>query len=366
MKNVNSEELLLSKKQLEIILKNMADAVIAQDVTGKLIFANNAAAKLLGYNGVAEMLAAPSMEYLKKYEFRDEHGQLFDSAKMPGRRAIFGEKEAQVLLQVTNRKTGQVAWVNIISTAIFNKDNKPTMVINTMQDLTDRKLAEQEKSDFLSMTSHELKTPLTSLTLFLALLRSKFSNPEKKQKYYLNRINEQVQKLIELTNDLLDVSRIETGKLRLKKEKFSLDELIMKSIEEIQPTTTKHTIRIHFETKEYVFGDVYRISQVVVNLLMNAIKYSPAGGEIDVIIERNNGEVVVKVRDKGLGIKKSQQEKIFSRLYQGDDPKSRTYPGLGLGLYISKEIIERNKGRIWVKSEEGKGSTFYFALPVFK
>jgi signal transduction histidine kinase len=214
------------------------------------------------------------------------------------------------------------------------------------------------------MASHELKTPVTSLKLFIELLtRELMPINSKKLESYITRIKHQSDRLAELTNDLLDVSRIQTGKLQLKKEKFNLSSLIATTVEGLQWTTNDHTLLFTHDTKITVIADKFRINQVLINFISNAIKYSPRGKEILITVKKNNGEVIVSVKDFGIGIKKAQQKKIFEKLYQVTDPIEKTYPGLGLGLYISKDIIDRHNGRIWVESQLGKGSTFSFALP---
>lgn len=226
-----------------------------------------------------------------------------------------------------------------------------------------QKLLDQEKSDFLSMASHELKTPLTSMKMFIDLLTRQLRiEADDKPLYYLDRIKDQANRLSELTNDLLDVSRIETGKLKLNKEEFRLAELVQDTVDSIKPSTIVHEIITDLNTKINVFADRYRIYQVLVNLLTNAIKYSPGGKKIYVKVWQEDEQVFVSVQDFGIGIKKEQRKKIFERLYQTNDAEERTYPGLGLGLYISREIIDRHGGKIWVESKKGQGSIFFFSL----
>ena len=147
-------------------------------------------------------------------------------------------------------------------------------------------------------------------------------------------------------------------------EVFHFDETVQEVIEEMQPLTTKHTI-IHKKNADVkVLGDKYRVSQVLRNLLSNAIKYSPESDKIIVKTSFDKNEVVVSVQDFGIGIPKDKQSKLFERFYRVSDKKRASFPGLGLGLYISNEIIKRQDGRMWFESKEGKGSTFYFCLPI--
>jgi len=265
------------------------------------------------------------------------------------------------------RPDGNIRWVSTSAIISRDKKGKAFRMLGATIDITERKQLDQEKSDFLSMASHELKTPLTSMKIFIDLLQANKDNyVTEKQKYYISRIRDQADRLNELTRDLLDVSRIETGKLKLNKETFRIDELVRDTVESIQPSTNNHEIFIQEHIPVTILADRYRIYQVLVNLLTNAIKYSGSGKKIIVSIQQKAKEVIVSVQDFGIGIKKSKQDKIFDRLYQVTDPEEKTYPGLGLGLYISKEIIDRHKGRIWVESEKNKGSTFSFSLPIEK
>lgn len=258
-----------------------------------------------------------------------------------------------------------IRWVATTARVFFDETGEAVRMLGATSDITRQKQLDQDKSDFLSMASHELKTPLTSMKMFIDLLNRQFEAGELDKNYYfLGRIKDQANRLSELINDLLDVSRIETGKLKLNKEKFKISELVKDTVESIQPSTSVHTISLMVDRDEIVNADRYRIYQVLVNLLTNAIKYSGKGKEIVVRIAKDKRQVVVSIQDFGIGIKKEQQKRIFERLYQVNDPEEKTYPGLGLGLYISKEIIDRHNGQIWVESKKGEGSTFSFSLPI--
>lgn len=260
--------------------------------------------------------------------------------------------------------SGDVRWVSTQAVVIHNEKGQPARMLGATSDITQQKQLEQEKSDFLSMASHELKTPLTSMKMFVDLMQKELKRQKLKRPfYYATRIKDQTDRLTELTNDLLDVSRIETGKLKLHQESFDLNELVNDTIEGIS-ASTNHKFELKSKARVQVFADRYRIYQVLINLLTNAVKYSPSTKKISVSIKRKGKEAIVGVKDYGIGITKEKQSKIFERLYQVTDSQSKTYPGLGLGLYISKEIIERHKGKIMLKSKKGEGSFFYFNLKV--
>jgi signal transduction histidine kinase len=184
--------------------------------------------------------------------------------------------------------------------------------------------------------------------------------------YYLARMNAQLDKLTTLLSDLLDISRMQSGKLALQAEPCDLDALIDETVENVQAATSTHRLLIEGRTGAQVFGDKERLGQVFVNLLTNAIKYSPRADKVLVRLckEGERQQAIVSVQDYGIGIDKTHHEKIFERFYQVTDPEEKTYPGLGIGLYLSREIVTRHHGRMWVESSKGTGSTFYVALPI--
>ncbi len=235
------------------------------------------------------------------------------------------------------------------------------------KELAERKKLEKQKDEFIGVASHELKTPVTSIKSFAQILRYKFQkNGFLHEAELLGKLDAQIDKLTALIGDLLDVTKIEAGKLIFNKDTFSFDVLLAEIIEEMQRTTQKHTIRIEGLTKQTILSDRERIGQVLINLISNAIKYSPYANEIIIHSLVENGSIKVCVQDFGVGISEDKQEKVFDRFFRVSGPGKETYPGLGLGLYISNEIVKRLHGRIWVQSVEGKGSTFCFTIPLKK
>ncbi len=221
------------------------------------------------------------------------------------------------------------------------------------------------KDDFLSIASHELKTPVTSLKAYTQLLQmDAIENADKRRESMLAKMDSQIDKLTSLITDLLDTSKMQNGKLIYNKTFFQLNELIKETVGEIQVTNASHKIIIEKNIPLQLHADRERISQVLSNLLSNAIKYCPDCKDIIVKLERKGEIAVCSVQDFGNGIFKAQQDKIFERFYRVTGNNLHTYPGLGLGLFIAKEIIERHSGKIWFESEEGTGSTFYFSLPI--
>ncbi|MEP6595639.1 MAG: ATP-binding protein [Ginsengibacter sp.] len=265
------------------------------------------------------------------------------------------------------------------------EDEKEPMILLVIEDVTAKKnyekqaekekniLAEnkrlqelfRQKDDFISMASHELKTPVTSIKAFAQLLEEDYAqagNAEAAQ--MLSRMNDQVIKLTSLIEDLLDVTKMEGGKLQYHLDYFDFNELISDVVREMQLTTHAHTINVKFTKALTLYGDKSRIGQVLTNLLSNAIKYSPFTNNIEVTCTKYKQLVSVCVKDFGIGISKEKQAKVFGRFFRVSGVQEDTYPGLGLGLYISSEIIKRHNGFISVTSRKGKGTTFCFKLPI--
>lgn len=259
-------------------------------------------------------------------------------------------------------KDGKQVYLKVSAAPIHSHDGKLIAAASIVTDITQQKELEKRKDDFVNMASHELKTPITSMKLYMDSLQARVKSKDEKLEKILARLQYQTDNLQQLVSDLLDVSRIQTGKLTFHKEEFSLNELIKETIQGLQEAASTHTISFIAKDMVNVYADRFRIYQVLTNLLTNAIKYSPDGGAIKIYLKREKGKAIISVQDNGIGIPKEQHKKIFERLYQVTDPKEKTYPGLGMGLYISREIIKRHQGRIWVESEKDKGATFFVVL----
>lgn len=228
--------------------------------------------------------------------------------------------------------------------------------------------ANQMKSEFVSITSHQLRTPLASLKWSLNLLMDeKMCQIGVKEREYLNIIQEGNERMIKLVNDLLDVSRIDQSRLDLKPQKFSLVNLVEDLRKELLPFAEQYQSSISVEKENNLadaWADSSRIRLVAQNLIDNAIKYSKEGGVVRVKIFKNGNYIKCEIKDSGLGIPQNQRSKIFQKFFRCDNAKKRQTSGTGLGLFIAKAIIELSKGEIGFESEEGKGSNFWFTIPV--
>jgi len=257
-------------------------------------------------------------------------------------------------------------WIRVKGVVLFNEKKEPYRMLGTIVDITESKRDEIRKNDFIAMASHELKTPLTSLKAYVQLLETKLAgSPDPFVKTALLKAGNQINKMTGLIHSFLDLSKLEPGKLQLKRTVFDINKLIEESINDSRMITSSHALMFKPQGIINVNADREKIGQVISNFISNAIKYSPKGSTVAFSTEVVDGNCVdVSVTDEGIGIKPRDQEKIFQRFYRVDDEDKKHISGFGIGLYLSSEIIQRHKGKIWVKSTFGKGTSFYFSLPL--
>lgn len=258
---------------------------------------------------------------------------------------------------------GSIHWIVASGRGIYGDSRDAVGMVGVTLDITERKTIEQRKDDFISIASHELKTPITTIKGHTQLLKRRLEKQGLQEHVTsLVTIEEQVNKLTRLIRELMDVSKIQAGKLDYAAEEFDVDEFIQKTITTLQQVISSHTIRITGTAGQTLVGDVDHLEQVLSNLISNAVKYSPQADSVDVIVASDKSNVSIRVRDYGIGIPQEQHSKLFERFYRVSTDSY--FPGLGMGLYITSEIVKRHGGEITVESEEGKGSTFIVSLPL--
>ena len=235
-----------------------------------------------------------------------------------------------------------------------------TYFIQVIHDITEQKEYENMRKSFLSMAAHELKTPITTLKLLFQIVNNQIGI-SKKAEHSLIMIDRELDRLTDLIDEMLDLSRVETNKMVITSRPFKLTQLISRILEKFQFLLENHTI-IFNHTNEYIAsGDEYRIEQVIINLLTNAIKYTPELTIITITVNKKGKKVIVAVKDEGPGIPSQKLLHVFEKFYQVTD-KGKL--GFGLGLYISSEIVRAHREKLWVESQIGRGTTFYFSLPL--
>lgn len=245
------------------------------------------------------------------------------------------------------------------------KDGVFTGYIGACVDISEQKQIQIQKDSFIAIASHELKTPVTSIKAYSQVLEMILQEKgDSKEATMVSKMGSQLNRLIDLINDLLDVTKMNAGKLQFNEGEFEISEMAKELIEDLQRTAQGHEIVDKTDQKAWVYGDRERIGQVLTNLITNAIKYSPNSDKIFVHTTLEAGNVMVTVEDFGIGISANDKQKVFEQFYRVSGDMQHTYPGLGLGLYISSEIIKREGGKIWVESTPRKGSRFSFSLPV--
>lgn len=282
----------------------------------------------------------------------------------------------------------QTAYYAYEYRAVKNELGVPYCILHTASDVTDivnarqavdetlmqREALEQEqilinvkeekqKHNFISMVSHELKTPLTSLNAYIQLMQSRglldgfMTNT-------LDKAQQQVRKMATMINSFLNVSRLESGKIHLIKTNFELDKMICDAVEDARLIHSSYEINFEEDVPKWVYGDRDKLGSVISNLISNAVKYSDQGSKILVQSKIIENQIEVSVTDNGIGIQKQDLEKLFDRFYRVESMETTTISGLGIGLYLSAEIIQLHQGKIWAESIFGQGSTFHFTLPL--
>jgi two-component system, OmpR family, phosphate regulon sensor histidine kinase PhoR len=312
----------------------------------------------------------------------------------PGAKSETGEWNWENLLHPEDLETTKDAWINALSeNGIYEKEHRLQLKdgsykwylsrgypqvsekgetikwYGTATDIHAQKIHETQKDEFLKMVSHELKTPVTSIKGYVQLLLAMLSHEDNAVaqlvKQPLQRIDSQVVRLGKLITGILDIARLEDGRMDLVKEKFRLDELLKETIQDMMFAHSTHTITVQNSFDCWVYADKNRMGQVIINLITNAIKYSPENNKIEInLTAPAPGYASVSIRDFGVGIEQSEHHKIFQRFYQTGTHENQNYTGFGIGLYITAEIIHRHQGEISVTSTPGKGSVFTFTIPV--
>ncbi|MDQ0640937.1 PAS domain S-box-containing protein [Pedobacter sp. W3I1] len=261
--------------------------------------------------------------------------------------------------------SGERRWVRIVGKAKKGSDGDFDSIYAVLMDVTDQKRDEQRKNDFIAMVSHELKTPLTSMKGYIQVMQLKArGNQDAFADKALQRAERQVNKMTSMINGFLNLSRLESGKMLMDFQTIEMSVLLEEVVEEYIATVNSHNIKFAFQPGFFVSVDRDKVGHVVNNLISNAVKYSPVDSEITVESYLEGETAVFRIEDHGMGIDESDIPKLFERFYRVENNRMSTVAGFGIGLYLSAEIIQRHGGKIWAESQLGKGSVFYFSLPL--
>ncbi len=351
--------------ELETVIASIADGVIVTNAAGEITLENAAMRHMMGRTEAAGTfaLAAPGAD-----AGVDRVGTRIAilARDMPLARAERGETTTDQVITMHDPDSGTERFLLCSSAPVRSPDGTVAGAVGVFRDITEMKQVEQMKDDFISIAAHELRTPLTAIKGYAELLDRRLSHLEgrERDRQPLGVIRKQADRLAKLVNEMLDVSRIEGGRLQLNREAMNLSALAGETVNNLRVTSDLHTLTLDPAPDVAVFADPSRIEQVLINLVSNAITYSPEGGEVAVRVAAEGENAVVSVRDSGIGIPPDALQQIFSRFYRAEEASVMRTGGMGLGLYICREIVERHGGTITAESVVGAGSTFTFTLPL--
>lgn len=375
--------------QLEALFEATGDGLSVYDQEGHLIYANAAARQSFVFARWPDHSSLSLAERAALFHLRDATGALLAQERWPLFRLLHGERVAGTQAETVLLRTpdGRDLLLGISGTPLYDAADQivgAVLISKVLQDMTAineieqlkrdlkaMKEAEQMKDNFIATAAHELRSPLTALMGYAEMLnqqatRSKGSELAEWQIEALETIAHDTMRIVGLTNDLLDVTRLQAGQLPLHRYNTNLVALVHRVVARLRDTTKRHTLVVESTAQRIVANlDVQRIEQVVSNLVNNAIKYSPNGGEVLLRIKEDGqtGLALLSVRDQGIGIPANQQAQIFNRFFRATNATRLGFEGSGLGLYLSRELIQLHDGQIWFESSEGQGSTFFLALP---
>ncbi|MBI4286928.1 MAG: HAMP domain-containing protein [Chloroflexi bacterium] len=333
------------KTRLATVLSSMTDGVIITDSEGQVLLANSAAEHYFAFKE-ARAIGKPLIEVVHDHEV-DE--------------AVKG------CLKTAREQTGQIdvngRFLRVV--AVRFESGKSPGALALFQDLTEMRSLQTMRREFVGNVSHELRTPLTGMKAIVETLQDGAINDGKVATDFLRKLDTEVDAMTQMVTELLELSRIEGGRAKLKSEPVDLNLLMEEAVARLSPQAERAQVSLAVERSSelpLVPADRERIRQVIANLVHNAIKFTPAGGKVTVEARSENSAVVTRVSDTGIGIPREDLPHVFERFYKAD--KSRSSGGTGLGLAIAKHTVQAHGGNIWVESEEGKGSTFSFSLPL--
>jgi PAS domain S-box-containing protein len=337
-----------SEERFRAVWEATSEAMALSDPDGVVIAVNPAYCALYGL--IPQQVIGQSFAVIFPEEARDAAVNVY--------RAIFADPDPPPCYESrVQHADGSERFVEARADFLV-RDGERVAMISAIRDITERKRAERVQQDFIAMASHDLLTPVTVLRARAQLLQRRQTYDEAS----VASILEQASRMERLITDLREMVRVEGGRLALRRESIDLGEIVQEAVTRARTQGTKHALRIEAPQSPIVgFWDRDRLGQVLDNLIGNAIKYSPEGGEIAIRVEATDAEGLVRIEDHGIGIARDVLPRLFERFYQGQDPGAST--GLGLGLYISRMLVESHGGRIWAESEPGQGSTFVVSLP---
>src|SRR3989338_828272 len=353
--------------------RDIAKAIVASMGEGLLVLDTDYKIKLI--NPAAEKLLETSVKEAVGQK-RAEFGKAFIGNKpipLNKRSAVISLKKNSVkITTITDdhyyvTRSGRKFPVVAITAPLIHS-NRIIGIVKVFRDASHEKDVDRMKTEFISLASHQLRTPLSAIKWFTELLADPKSGPmTTDQKEYTKNIDSSTERMIDLVNSLLNISRIESGRIIVEPKPTDLLKLVKEVVIQLKKKIETKKIKLIISTHDRLPAiniDPKLVSHVYMNLIDNAIKYTPEGGEITVFISKKDREIISKVSDNGFGIPKSEQNKVFQKFFRASNIVTHITEGTGLGLYLVKAVVESSGGKIWCKSEENKGTTFWFSFPL--
>lgn len=356
----------LEQQRDEAILKGMGEGIIATNEHGKIVIINKVATDLLELGDESTVINKSIQDAYTLYDLSKMKDTKLPNDERPSFRALSTGQPVEDVYGF-HTKHGAKRQLNIAANP-FLLDGKVVGVITILRDVTKEKEVDRMKTEFISLASHQLRTPLSAIKWFTEmLLNGDAGKLNADQLEFMNNVSESTERMIALVASLLNISRIESGRIMIVPEPTDLEELVGGIVNDLKAKTEekKQTliISVHADLPK-INLDPRMIGQVYLNLLTNAIKYTQEGGEISVFISKKDDMIISQVTDNGYGIPKEQQDRMFQKFFRAANAVKVETDGTGLGLYLIKAIIESSGGKIWFKSEENKGTTFWFSMPM--
>jgi two-component system phosphate regulon sensor histidine kinase PhoR len=343
--------------EVRATVDSMADGVLLVDERLRIVEANRAAVTLLGAASAAQVLG-PLDDWSGRFQLRSPDGALIPPDRAAVARVLAGEAIAKYDA-ILRRLDGRDVFVSVAASRVVRPD-RPPLAVAVLRDVSAARRLDDMREEFLATAAHEFKTPLAVIKAYAQLM----SRREPAERRALDVIQRQVDRLNRLVQHLLDTSRLRVGGGAGRRERFDLGALAREVVDRMQASAPRHQLEVQAGEAVPVVADRERIEQVIAALVDNAVRFSPGGGPVRTVVAASGSEAEVSVADHGVGIPPDRQDHVFERYYRAHAGTSHDYGGLGLGLQMSRELVEREGGRMWFESAPGAGSTFHFGLPL--
>ncbi|MFO8061167.1 MAG: ATP-binding protein [Bacillota bacterium] len=341
------------KRRLEVVLGNMADGVVALDAGGRVMLANPRAGEILNEDP-PEMPGQSIRDLLPGVALKSPIEETMNSGD-------------DITLRFQLEDSNRVIRAHLAAILPEGEGDVPRGMVMVLQDVTEQEQAEQRRKEFVANVSHELKTPLTTVKSYMETLLEGAIHDDRVSEQFMQVVLDETDRMTRMVRDLLDLSLIDSDEMTWEEDRFSLPELVDRACGNLAPRADARGVSLGYRGSPdlpLLHGDRDRIEQVLVNLITNAVEYTPEGGQVRVSWRRRGDRVYVAVSDDGVGIPEEDLPRIFERFYRVDKARSRASGGTGLGLAIAREIIESHRGKIWAQSTEGEGTTIELYLPL--